>query len=236
MDNAVVEKIQKFLARGDAARNDNPHEREIAMRHAHALLAKHGLELSDVTEASELRETMGRLGRQECGTETRWIWEACVWNEIARLNGCKVLRSPGQRKVWVVGRELRSEVVKSMSRYCVDSIRREAQRLGYPGASFGNGAAGGIAKQVSEILVAMEAGKLDGEQLSTSTALVLVNQRKNALVEADGAVKELFGKVRSGTGSSSTGHGYLAGREYGSKLSLNRQVGGGNKLRIGKAA
>ncbi len=232
MDNAVVEKIQKLLARGDEARNDNPHEREIAMRHAHALLAKHGLQLADVTDAAEMREHMGRLGRQECQTATKFVWESGVWNEIARLNGCKVLRALGSGKVWVVGRELRAEVVKSMSRYCVGSIRREGKRLGFPLAGFGSGAWTGIAAQVSDMLRAMESGQLDGEQVSTGTALILVSQHKNAMVEADAAVAELFRKTRSSSYRITNHHGYSAGKEYGKSISLNQQLGGGRQQKI----
>jgi len=36
----AIEKIQKLLARADADRNDNDHEREIALRQANALMAK----------------------------------------------------------------------------------------------------------------------------------------------------------------------------------------------------
>ena len=34
MNQKILDKISKLLARADEGRNDNPHEREIAMRHA----------------------------------------------------------------------------------------------------------------------------------------------------------------------------------------------------------
>lgn len=228
MDQSVIDKIRKLLARGDEARNDNAPEREIAMRHAHALLAKHGLTLTDVGD-EDSRGQLGRLGRQECGLSTKFVWEAGVWSQIAKLNGCKIVRKGGNaRGVWVIGRELRGEVVKSMARYCVDSIIAEARRQGFTLAGFGYGAWGGIAQQVDRILADMEAGRLDGEAVSTCTALVLVSQHKNALVEAQRVTAEFFPNLRKGRGGSTRDHsGYSAGKAYGERISLNAQVTGG---------
>ena len=224
MDSAVIAKIQKLLARGDEARNDNEHEREIAMRHAHALLAKHGLEMADVTGAEEMRDHLGPLVKGECGLETKWIWEAGVWQAIAELNGCKIVRS-GKKSVYIVGRRVRADVIKSMARFVVDSIIREARKSGYTVNGFGQGAWAGVSEQVRRILRDMERGNLDGEQLTTGTALILVNQHALAITEAKDATKEFFPNLRTSRGSRTRDHsGYSAGREYGKSIGLNQQV------------
>src|SRR3990167_2169231 len=132
MDTKIIEKIQACLNRGDANQNDNPHEREIAMRHAQSLLAKHGLTLAEVTDQTEIKASLGALGRTEQALTTKFVWESGVWGEIAELNGCKIIRSAGRNKrVWIIGRQLRCEVVKQIALYAVDSIKREAKNQGF---------------------------------------------------------------------------------------------------------
>lgn len=229
MDQGIIDKIRKLLARGDEARNDNPHEREIAMRQAHALLARHGLQLADVGDV-DAQEVLGRLGRQACGLKTRYLWETGVWHAICELHGSTLVRFGGrEQKVWVIGREIRAEAIKAMARYCVDSILNEARSNGLNVPGFGYGAKVGIWQQVNRILRAMEAGQLGDEIVSSSTALVLVSQHKNALVEAKTATKEFFPRLSKGRGPTVRDHdAYSAGRAFGSKIGLNTQIGGGS--------
>ena len=58
MNQKIIDKIAKLLARADESRNDNPHEREIAMRQANSLLVKHGLSMTDVTDQAETKEIL----------------------------------------------------------------------------------------------------------------------------------------------------------------------------------
>lgn len=235
MDTRILEKIRAVLARADEARNDNPHEREIAIRQANAMLAQHGLTLAEVTDEAEVKENLGILGRTERQLETKFVWESGVWAQIAKLNGCYIVRSPGHTKqrVWLIGRQLRCEVVKSVAQWVVQSIIREAIKQSYPKASFGNGAWSGVSEQVSRILAQMARGEMGNETVSTGTALILVDQHKKALIEAKGARDEFFPRLRSGSYRVSVNHGYSAGREYGSRIGLNQQVGGRARLMIG---
>jgi hypothetical protein len=118
MDQKIIDRIGKLLARADEARNDNEHERAIAMRQAHAMLAMHGLSLADVTEAAMTKENFGILGRTEVECMTRYRWESGVWGQVAKLNTCAIVGS-GTKKIWLIGRQLRCEVVKSMSHWLV---------------------------------------------------------------------------------------------------------------------
>lgn len=232
MDSNIIKKISKLLARADAGRNDNEHEREIAMRQAHALLAKHGLSMADVSE-DEQAEALGAKGRTSMDVG-RYVWKALVINQACKLNGCHCVRSARKsgQTVWIIGRHLHCTVAKEMSNYLINSITQEAKRNGHNLKDFGNGAAAGITGQVKRILADMKKGIVGDEQMSESTALVVVNQHEKALAEAKETASEFFPRTASHAYSSRTGEDYYAGKDYGSKVGLNRQVGGGAK-RIG---
>jgi hypothetical protein len=226
IDNRVIAKIQKLLARGDEDRNDNEHEREIAMRQAHALLAKHGLDMTDVTDAAVVREHLGPVVRGQCGLTTRYLWEASAWNVIAELHGCRIVRSVQDKAVWVIGRQVRCDVVKSTARYVIASIKREAMMGGYNPHRFGVGACNSVHKKVREILAAVAQGQLGDEQVSTGTALIVVEQHKQALIEADQAKGEFFPNLRKGrVRGVRADDSYTAGKAYGASIGLNTQVG-----------
>jgi hypothetical protein len=226
MNDAIIKKIQKLLARGSTDHNDNEHEREIAMRQAHALLAKHGLAMADVTDPAVIRDHLGPLGRSFYSLGTRYLWEPTVWNSIARLNGCRVVR--GDRKVAVIGRQARVQVVASMAAYVIAAVTRQAKAEGFPIAGFGQGASIGVDRQVSKILESMAAGDVGEEKVSTGTALILVDQHKGALVEAKTAMKEFYPSLRTVySRGSSNRSARSAGYAYGQKVSLNSQLGSG---------
>lgn len=238
--NLVISKIKKLLARADAQRNDNSHEREIAMRQATILLAKHGLAMSEVEGAGDAHG-FGALGKLEISTGRAARWIPMIYNQIGRLNGCKVLRLPG-RGVVLFGRAMRVTVARQMADYVINSICREAdlQHSKTPHVhgrkfrtDFGDGAASGVYQQVNDILEAQKRGQLGDDQLSGSMAMVVVNQHKNALAEADRHMRSNY-SVRSGSAKQArVSNAFYAGREYGRNVSLNTQVGssGQRKLR-----
>lgn len=227
----VIEKVRKLLAIADSARNDCENERETAMRQAHALLAKHGLEMAQVGDIDAQTDYLGALVKGTFAMRTKNVWEAGIYHQIAELNGCKCVREPARRgqpaKVYIFGRKVRAEIIKQMSLYIVESVLREATNSGFRSASFGIGAWQGVAKQVQEILANMRAGKIDGEQLPQSTALVVVDQHKQALIEATRIRDEACPRLTSGGSSrGSRDHvAFAAGFAHGSKIGLNAQVG-----------
>lgn len=235
--NAVIEKVRKLLARADESRNDNEHEREIAMRQAHALLARHGLTADDVPDGEAGADNDGALGRmfEETG---RPVWIAGIFDQVARLNGCKVIRAArsvrngSPARVWIVGRRIRCQITRDMARWLTDSITREARKGRHALGQFGSGAWSGIARQVDAILANMARGELDGQQLEPGTALMVVNNHKTALVDAARAVKEFFPHVRGGSGGRcQQGDAYHAGKAYGASVGLHGQVGRANGQR-----
>ena len=226
-----------MLARADEARNDNEHERAIAMRQAHALLAKHGLALADVETADEAAAELGALGKSTVTTKTRAVWERGVYAAIARLHGCYVVQRAWkgeQPRVYIIGRRLRVGVVRELAGYVVASIQREGKAWGRDSTAFGVGAWTGVSKQVDLILAQQARGEIGEEQVSASTALVLVDQHKQALVEAKDASNEFFPNTKNEayhhTGNRDAAS---AGRRYGEKVGLNNQIGGSSQRKLG---
>lgn len=247
-NNRVIEKIRKLLARADSTRNDNPHEREIAMRQAMSMLARHGLEVADVGDVDAKPE--GAIGRSAAELMTKNVWERCVWAAVAKLYGCDCVLhhdDSGRRVVWVLGRKLRVDIVRSVAAYAIQSIIRESRANRHDTLRFGAGAASGISQQVATMLANMAKGDLGdgGEQLSESRALIVVNQREKALVDARSARSNFWPDSRWGStrGSSARlrdsrdANSYSAGKSYGSSMSLNNQIGsgGGGQRRIGRS-
>lgn len=251
IDQNVLSKIRKLLARADESRNDNPHEREIAMRQANALMAKHGLEMSQVAGEATQDNAFGSLG------ETTAIyrgspWRSVVYGQMARLHGCECLkykrRGTKETCIYVIGRELRAAVALSLAEYLINSIVREALvtwkaaggELSGTGISawrteFGKGAATSIFHQVTRILEEQKKGVIPESGISTSNALVVASQYEKALVEAKDFMyqRHRVGKARSYT--TKGGAANQQGREFGSRLSLNAQLGGGAaSKRIGR--
>ena len=238
MNDKVIDKVRKLLARADESRNDNEHERAIAMRQAHALLAKHGLALADVETRDEAAAELGALGKSTVTTKTRAVWERGVYSAIARLHGCYVVQRAWkgeQPRVYIIGRRLRVGVVRELSAYVVVSIQRESTAWGRDATAFGVGAWTGVSKQVDIILAQQARGEIGEERVSQSTALVLVNQHKQALVEAHETAKGIFPSLRDGVGYSHKGSGdaMSAGRRYGEKVGLNNQIGGSSQRKLG---
>ena len=231
----IIEKVRKLLARADEARNDNPHEREIAMRQAHAMLAMHGLEMAQVGDVDAQTNYLGALVKGTFAMRTRGVWEAGIYDQVAKLNGCKSVREPARNgnpsKVYIFGRKVRAEVIRQMTISVVDSIIREARKTDNAVVSFGIGAWSGVAEQVRGILASMGKGQIDGQQLSGSMALMVIDQHKQSLIESARIMHDAFPRLGKGGSSRARDSGaYAAGRDYGSRIGLNGQIGhGGNK-------
>lgn len=239
-NDKIIDKVRKLLARADEARNDNEHERAIAMRQAHALLAKHGLAMEDVSTRDEAAAELGKVGRAPATLRTRAVWERGVYVAVARLHGCEtvfIVERGEETKVYVIGRRLRVMVAREMAAYVVQSILREAEAWGRNAAAFGVGAWTGVSRQVDTILAQQARGIVGDEQVSQSTALVLVDQHKQAIAEAKGAAADFFPRMRSAQRYRYNGNGdaMRAGKQYGERVSLNNQIGGATQRRIGGA-
>lgn len=240
----IIKKVRNILARADADRNDNEHERAIALRQAHALLAKHGLDMADV--AGGVENAFGPLGKvrvEDCKSD--WGWTA--YTAVGALYGCEVTRGTTGRRVYGLtlwGRRERLRVAKSMAAYVVGSIKRESA-LAYDRVewqteglrawnnSFGAGAALGLASQIARILDAQAAGNVGDEHLTPGQALVVVSQHKQALAESAALADAEIAPVTKPARDLKITDATVLGYRYGNTLSLNTQLEGRPAKRLG---
>lgn len=123
-NHSIINKVRALLARASEEQNDNPHEREVAMKHAHRLMEAHALSMLEVTE-----ETFGAVtrGTLEVGTLD---WKRNIVHVIAALYGCAVSwpsnkNSDNYGSVYIYGREENRLTVESISDYVIKSIEHE---------------------------------------------------------------------------------------------------------------
>lgn len=224
MSEKIISRIKKMLA---LASNEaaSEGERDNAMRMIYTLLAKHNLSMNDIdaTEAPESRE------RQEFVVSAD-KWARDVSNSVAKLFFCKYFfmrtRTSGRDQHCFVGKQSNVATCVGMSEYLIASIKREAtKRYKSPtspeGRSFCVGATLAIWVRVREMLEK----DVDAQP---GTALVVVNLRKQ---EEDANIEWLQSNgttlvaKKERADNSIRASAYFNGKDYGSKVSLNNQVG-----------
>jgi len=222
----ILDKVRRILARADEARNDNEHERAIALRQAHALLAMHGLAMADVNTADEARDELGAVGRGFVEFENRLLYPVGIYTAIARLNGCAAVKIPNGKappKLAIIGRRLSVSMTRQIGAYVVESVRREAATWGLDANSYGVGAWAGVSQQVDLILLRQAEGLIGDEQVSRSNALVITNQYLASVAEATTAMRGFYPTTKPARRYASYGNptAQAAGRSYGEAIGLN---------------
>jgi hypothetical protein len=225
----VLGRIRKMMAlANDAAASEG--ERDNAMRMVLATLAKHNLTMAEAEahgQQEEARERGDTLSRDQ-------PWCKHVAHSIAKLYFCRYFFSrtavKGKVKHNFVGRPANVATAQAMADYVIRSIMSEANRewkkQANPGpwwTAFCKGASVRISERCDELRKAEEAAS----EKTPGTAVVLASfyQRElaanNAWLERAGLVLTK-GKSRE---KAYGGDGYGAGKAFGDKVSLNRQVG-----------
>ena len=234
MNEKLLSKIKNLLARADQARNDNENEREIALRQAESLMAKHAISHLDLSNEAQ-RQTVGALTDTTVARRTRELWPLHIMHNLCPLYRCRLVKLGGNR-VHLFGHRTNIDIMLSMSDYCVKSIRREMSTAynAQPGfksnrrrfnTSFGNGASVGIKRQVSQMIAQRDRG--DIPEIQKSSALIVVDQYKHQQLQVNNQLGKAYPRLRKGTGSRSTNAaGYHAGKRYGSSMNLGGQLGG----------
>lgn len=233
----AIRKIKALLARADADRNDNEHERERALHQATVLMDQFAVQSEDINDSDDL----GARGSDwyESGSN---IWVGTVINAIGSLYGCRVYRSgKGKRaRLAIIGRAHFRGIVVDMSRWIIDSINREASTRYAPdsGASlrayrhaFRTGAAMAIGESVKEIKRSRKRG--DTVEGGHGQALVVVQRYLDESRANDRWLQDQGIRLSGGTrGSYSSRSGLDAGRAYGSGISLSGQMTGSGQKRL----
>lgn len=222
--DSVLRRIKKLLATaGDSRANE--HERDNAMRMAHATLAKYNLDMADLPE--DRAETRGQLRQYFYGRP----WARQVANSAAELMFCKYIYVPNSDAKRVghifIGKESNAKSAAILAEFLVGAIYKQGKaeaRLYDEGnpyfRSFCLGAASRITHRVAEIIAAA----LRPGEKTPGTALVLrslydTERRENELVVAEMKLKP--GRTGKPTADWAA---RIAGEAYGSTLSLNQQI------------
>ena len=230
MEDKIINRIKKMLAlANDAAAAEG--ERDNAMRMAYNLLAKHNLTMATV-EGHTNEEKREQNAAQFYGRP----WALVVASAVAELFFCKYfyMRSRTRNQVhhYFVGKQSNSVTALEMTRYLVDSIKKEAnQRMRAEGEgaayrrSFSLGAANKIRQRVNELRA--EATKPTGQATGTSLVLAsLYDTEREAnlrfLKESGIRLRESRGRGKASVDADA----YHNGQQFGGTLSLNRQVSG----------
>lgn len=224
----VLDKVRKMvsLANNDAA---SAGERDNALRMSHALLAKHNLDMSAVTQEQ------ADADRCDVAIKTRSRpWRRHVAHALSEMLFCKYFyRHAGNYDThYFIGRKDNVAVAQYLLDYLLASIVKEAKARFSENAgsrtAFQKGATAEIWQRCQRLKA--EAIAKDAPDAAPGTALVLASLYQT---EADANTKYLAEQMaitalsKSKNRERNTGDhvAYREGRQYGSTVSLNRQVG-----------
>lgn len=224
----IMARIRKCLATANDTAEGGEHERDNAMRAAHAIAAKYGLSIAVAEAAGTQKEEARTQGAYTWYKEAYAGWIA---GAVAELFFCKpYIQDLGKQRCayYFVGREANVTTASEMMKYLIASIHAEARKNSGTDKyirNFSKGAALHIARRCKEL-------RAEAERASTAgngTSLVLASYYKN---ELEANQRFLSEQLRITLGASKGprikvgGHGYQEGYAYGGAVSLNRQVGG----------
>ncbi|MES3674639.1 DUF2786 domain-containing protein [Halomonas elongata] len=234
MDEKTKERLRRLKAMADDASNEN--EAMIAARRLHALLAKHGMDESEIDDGDGVN-----WGDQNT-LLVRGEWCQEVMFAIARLYFCKGLthgqprfRRPGEgagKRFTLVGRELHRETATRVIQSVVRSVYAEAKRSSrevrpkriHPMTwitSFCEGASYRIRVRVHELIEAGRKGDLedeDGAQLPVLASMYDTAAADISALLADTKIgafrpKGQVQSVRAFSNGEAFGHGVALGHE-----------------------
>jgi hypothetical protein len=228
----ILGRIRKMVAlANDAAASEG--ERDNAMRMVHSTLAKYNLTMAMAeeagTEKSEAREKGVTTSRDQ-------PWCRHVAHAIAELFFCRYFYSKTAKRGTVshnfVGRSANVITASAMTDFVIRSVMSEAnkgwKKAADPGpwwTSFCKGATDHIASRCRALRE--EAEKESVTEKTPGTSLVLASFYKQEM-DANAKFLEALGihlRIKK-TREIGAGDGYSAGRDFGGKINLSRQLGG----------
>jgi len=224
-ESKILEKVRKLLAMANHE-NANEHERDTAMRQAHALLTKHGLDM--VSVENHQREKIDPRGEF---THEDWSipWTRGVRSAIAKLFMCDYYygsKINGTRQYHhFIGRESNATTAEYMSVFVVGSILKEGRnRYGHnlcpQTRAFGEGAAARLYQRVEQLISA----KIQEVQVSDGKGLALIDLRTSEEEGNSDFVKDWKIKKAVSRKTAVDADAFRAGREHANSIGLNVQV------------
>lgn len=224
-DTKILEKVRKLLAMANHE-NANETERDTAMRQAHALLTKHGLDMASVDE--HMKEKIDPRG-DFVHEDWSMPWTNSVRSAIAKLFMCSYFTGEKingtRRRHHYVGRGSNATTAEYMSTFVVGAILKEGRaRYGHnlcPGTrSFGEGAASRLHQRIDEMIKT----KVEEVQMSEGKGLALIDLRTAEDSGNGDFVKDWKIRQNPVRRSSLDGSAYRAGSAHANSIGLNVQV------------
>lgn len=225
MENKILEKVRKLLAMANHE-TANETERETALRQAHALLTKHGLDMVDVSEHERSKmDPRGHFEDEDWGMP----WTRTVRQAIAELFMCKYIVghkvNATRSKHHFVGRESNATTAMYMSAFVVSSILKEGRsrythNLSPQTRAFAQGAANKIYERVQTMI----AQKVAEVQASDGKGLALVDLRTAEDSDNEGFVSGWNLKKCVSRDTKMDAKAYRDGQAHGNTIGLNVQV------------
>lgn len=231
MEN-ILNKVKKLLAlANDSGASEG--ERDNALRMAHGLLAKHNLDMLDLTRHMQVE------GREDyMGAGFSMMWCKYISQSIAKLFFCKYYFGAKINGTKVehhfVGKSSNATTAALMSEYVIASILSQCRKnwkhnLAPESRAFATGASDKIRTRVAEMIAT---AKPEG---SESTSLVLVEFYKTEMEANEQYLKSqsvslVKGKHRQQASVNETA--YASGKQFGGTIGLNGQVVQRDQIRI----
>ena len=220
----VLDRVKKMVTLG-TNEGATEAERETALRMAYKILAKHNLSMSDLP-ADSIVEV--RLRNEMTISADKWARNVC--QSVAKLFFChyffKRTNTSGKDIHVFVGLQSNSVTAMNMSDFLVKAIKREASKLyksptSPEGRSFCVGTMATIHKRVEAMIA-------DTTESEPGTAVAIINLHKSEqglnkkFLEDEGTSL----KVSTRRADNSLRYGaFMDGKDFGGKVSLNKQVG-----------
>jgi hypothetical protein len=231
IEEKVIAKIRKMLAHANDTAAGGEHERDTALRMAHNLLAKYNLSMSDVSQKNNQDD---RSDQTEVYYD--YVWMRMMAAAISKLYFCHLFtQKTGKKdrsKFTFVGREANVSTAKEMFEYVVKSVTKEASRVTTAAGenqTFKWSFCKGAALQIHHRCVKLreEAEAESRAEAKPGTQLVLASLYAAEHTANQNYINEKMGitlrkaPMRTRNTDSS---GFAAGKAFGNKVGLNKQV------------
>lgn len=215
-ENRIIEKIKKLFALA-ANSGATGAESENAMRMANAMLAKHSIEMSQLTG----RDETVFCTFTEYNIKPQWV--RTVINAVCKLYNCRNIFDYNwpEPKTLIIGSGANRMTTTIVTDQLIDQIKKETK-----GAQFRNGAAYGLLDVVNKIL---EERRQDKTEILPGTGLVPLDQMEQQTSAANDFVEANFKGL---TTTKNNGKASQEGREYGQGLNPGARVGGEGQRRL----
>lgn len=227
----VISKVKKLLAVANGNAAGGEHERDVAMKMAMNLLTKHNLDMADVNGS---KDKEGRIQQQVIFRDEPWARSIAA--SVAEMMFCYVYvtRTHEGMVFTFIGLESNVETAKAMTEYLITSVAKESrsqtskagQTSGFK-TSFRKGASQRIWERCSMLRTDAEVESVKLSLSTPGTGLVLADVYTNELSANKQYVANMGVTITPAkkTKSKPVGvAGYEAGRAFGDKVGLNKQI------------